>query len=177
MVNITARGFKLREEIKTKVDAELKRITKMLPSNAEFDVTITHKNDVFKCDITVRHIGAFVRGEAVAKEVLPSVDLAVDNLKRQLRKLKTKLKDKREFANYDAFVDNVEEDEDFEEVSSTIDRVKNVELHSMKDDEAVLQMEMLGHSFFVYLDENGQTSLVYKRNEGENSYGKLIFDK
>ena len=59
MLNITARGFKLREEIKEKVNSELKRVTKMLPQNAEFDITITFKHEQFKCDITVKHIATF----------------------------------------------------------------------------------------------------------------------
>ena len=177
MLNITARGFKLREEIKEKVNSELKRVTKMLPRNAEFDVTITFKHEQFKCDITVRHIGTFVRGEAIADEVLPAVDFAVDDLKRKLRKLKTKLHDRYDFANYNAMVENFDEDVEEAEGKFDLARTKVVELRSMTDEEAGLQMEMLGHTFFAYLDEDGCTSIIYKRNENDTSYGKLILNK
>lgn len=177
MLNITARGFKLREEIKDKVSAELKRVTKMLPTSAEFDVTITFKHDEFKCDITVRHIGTFVRGEAVAEEVMPAVDFAVDDLKRKLRKLKTKLHDRYDFADYSAMVENFDEDCDDEEGSFDLARTKTVELRSMTDEEAGLQMEMLGHTFFAYMDADGYTAIIYKRNEHDTSYGKLILSK
>ena len=174
MLDITARGFKLREEIKEKVWHELQRVVKMLPANAEYDVTITFKHDEFKCDITVKHIGKFVRGEAVAKEVLPAVDFAVDDLKRKLRKLKTKLKDRREYSDYNDIVSNYNEDIDVEDETIGLDRTKRIELKVMTDEEAYLQMEMLGHNFFAYKDEDGLVSIVYKRNEKDGSYGKIL---
>lgn len=66
----------------------------MLPENARFDVTLTKERDDYECDITVRHIGSFIRGEARAERIEPVVDAAVDDLKRKLRKLKTFLSTK-----------------------------------------------------------------------------------
>lgn len=178
MLNITARGFKLRDEIKEKVSEELKRVEKMLPESAEFDVTFTLKHEEFKCDITVKHIGAFIRGEAVADDVMPVVDFAVDDLKRKLRKLKTKLRDKHNyFEGYSAFVENFDEGEEDDKENFDLARVKELELRSMSDEEAGLQMEMLGHSFFAYVDENGFVAIIYKRNENDTSYGKLILHR
>lgn len=173
MLNITARGFKLREEIKEKIQIELQRVTKMLPANAEYYVTITHEHEEFKCDITIRNVGAFVRGEAVADEIMPSVDFAVDDLKRKLRKLKTRLQDGHTETAYGAMVANYEDVADDDDVVFDIVREKQVVLSTMSDDEAVLQMEMLGHSFFAYQDEDGNTAILYKRNNN-CSYGKLI---
>ena len=173
MLNITARGFKLREEIKDKIQGELRRVTKMLPENAEYYVTLTLERDEFKCDITIRNVGAFVRGEAIADEIMPAVDFAVDDLKRKLRKLKTKLQDRHDATAYSDIVANYEETCDDETDTFSIVREKNVSLSVMTDDEAILQMEMLGHSFFVYRDENGNTAVLYKRNNN-CSYGKLI---
>ncbi len=70
----------------------------MLPDSAEFDVTLAKKKDGYKCDITVVNVGSFIRGEARADRIEPVVDMAVDDLKRKLRKLKTFLVDKREKA-------------------------------------------------------------------------------
>ena len=95
MINITARGFELKQGTKDGIDKELKRIEKMLPESAEFDVTLAKKKDGYKCDITVVNVGSFIRGEARADRIEPVVDMAVDDLKRKLRKLKTFLVDKK----------------------------------------------------------------------------------
>ena len=66
MINITARGFELKQGTKDGIEKELKRIEKMLPESAEFDVTLAKKKDGYKCDITVVNVGSFIRGEARA---------------------------------------------------------------------------------------------------------------
>ena len=98
MINITARGFELKQGTKDGIEKELKRIEKMLPESAEFDVTLAKKKDGYKCDITVVNVGSFIRGEARADRIEPVVDMAVDDLKRKLRKLKTSSLTKRERA-------------------------------------------------------------------------------
>lgn len=174
MLNITARGFKLRDGIKEKVKHELVRVEKMLPDNAEYNVTITLKHNEFKCDITVKNIGTFVRGEAKSEEVLPAVDFAVDDLKRKLRKLKTKLNGKHGYSKYEAILCNYSENTDDDAEEFKLDRVKPMVLKTMTDEEASLQMELLGHDFFVYKDSDGYTSILYGRKERNGSYGKII---
>ena len=95
MINITARGFELKQGTKDGIDKELKRIEKMLPESASFDVTLAKKKDGYKCDITVLNVGSFIRGEARADRIEPVIDMAVDDLKRKIRKLKTYLVDKK----------------------------------------------------------------------------------
>ena len=177
MINITARGFDLKQGTKDGIGKELQRIEKMLPDNASFDVTLA--KDGYKCDITVKYIGSFIRGEARADKIEPVIDMAVDDLKRKLRKLKTYLVDKKRKGGIDQIASMLEPIEevtmdDFESYDSSavdIQRKKNIQLQMMTDDEAIVQMEMLGHSFFVYLALNGQTCVIYKRGKG---YGQLI---
>lgn len=180
MINISARGFDLKQGTKDGIESELKRIEKMLPKNAGFDVTLTKTNEQYKCDITVKHVGSFIRGEAVAERIEPVVDAAVDDLKRKLRKLKTYFVDKKRKGGIDEIADAMDEFvdevsmENFDEVyynSVDINRTKTISLNMMTDDEAVVQMEMLGHSFFVYLGVDGETKIIYKRKSG---YGVLI---
>ena len=152
MINISARGFELKQGTKDGIESELKRIEKMLPENARFDVTLTKERDDYECDITVRHIGSFIRGEARAERIEPVVDAAVDDLKRKLRKLKTFFVDKKRKGGID-------------EIADAIDEI---------DDEAIVQMEMLGHTFFVYLGIDGETKIVYKCKSG---YGVLICEE
>lgn len=180
MINITARGFDLKQGAKDGIENELKRIEKMLPDTASFDVTLSKKKDGYKCDITVRYIGSFIRGEADADKIEPAIDMAVDDLKRKLRKLKTYLVDKKRKGGIDeiaaamAPINDEVSMEDFEEYdASSIDikRKKKIAPQMMTDDEAIVQMEMLGHSFFVYLGTDGDTKIIYKRGKG---YGQLI---
>ncbi len=182
MINITARGFELLQGTKDGIEKELKRIEKMLPESASFDVTLSKVKDGYKCDITVLNVGSFIRGEAKGNRIEPSLDMAVDDLKRKIRKLKTYLVDKKRKGGIDEIanaIDTLDDDvtmEDFEMFdgdSVEIKRTKSISLQMMSDDEAIVQMEMLGHSFFVYLGIDGKTKIVYRRNKG---YGLLICD-
>lgn len=175
MIDITARGFELKQGVKDGIKSELKRVEKMLPDNAYFSATLTKIKEGFKCDITVKHTGSFIRGEAVAEKIEPSIDYAVDDLKRKLRKLKTGLVDKQRKSGIDIIAASMELLDDMEDgepmLSTEIKRVKDISPHVMTDDEAIVQMEMLGHSFFVYRGDDGLTRVIYKREKG---YGLLI---
>lgn len=179
MINIAARGFDLKQGVKDGIEKELKRVDKMLPEHALFNVTLSKVKEGYKCDITVKHTGSFIKGEAVAEKIEPSIDLAVDDFKRKLRKLKTSLVDKKRKGGIDILAGAMEAlDADTEEMypapSSEIKRVKEITLNMMTDDEAVVQMEMLGHTYFVYMGEDGLTRVVYIREKG---YGLLICNK
>lgn len=180
MINITARGFDLKQGTKDGIQSELKRIEKMLPDNASFDVTLTKERDEYECDITVKHIGSFIRGEARNERIEPVVDAAVDDLKRKLRKLKTFFVDKKRKGGIDEIAQSMSDIEqevsmdNFDEIyyeSVEITRKKTIAPNMMTDDEAIVQMEMLGHNFFVYLGIDGETKIIYKR---KNGYGVLI---
>lgn len=180
MINITARGFDLKQGAKDGIESELKRIEKMLPENAAFDVTLTKDRDEYQCDITVKHIGSFIRGEARAERIEPVIDAAVDDLKRKIRKLKTFFVDKKRKGGIDEIAQSIDSISDeismdnFDEIyysSVDITRTKYVSPDMMTDDEAAVQMEMLGHSFFVYLGVEGETRIIYKRKTG---YGVLV---
>lgn len=179
MINISARGFELKQGVKTGVENELKRVEKMLPDTASFEVTITKQHQNYKVDITVKDMGSFIRGEAVSDKIEPGIDQAVDNLKRKLRKLKTSLVDKKRKTGIDVLAKAMYDLDDINEsnesqVVTDIRRVKQISLRMMTEDEAIVQMEMLGHSFFAYLGEDGLTHILYARKKG---YGMLICEE
>lgn len=176
MINISARGFELKQGTKDGIAKELKRVEKMLPPTVGFDVTISKSINGYKVDITVKNAGSFIRGEAVSEKIESGVDFAVDDLKRKLRKLKTSFVDKKRKVGIDTIataIDSLTDDDSTNEdnPSTEIHRRKYVALQMMTDDEAIVQMEMLGHSFFVYLGEDGIVHIVYAR---KNGYGMLI---
>lgn len=179
MFKIAARGFNLKEGTKIGVEKELKRVEKMLPNTSTFEVTFNKKVDGYKCDITVKDAGSFMRGESVADSVESSIDFAVDDLKRKIRKLKTYLIGKKRKSGIDNIatsLENFQKQESSEKNLSYMDirRSKEVSLQMMNEEEAVVQMEMLGHNFFAYLGEDGSFKIIYKRNKG---YGLLTCSK
>lgn len=176
MINITARGFDLKQGAKDGIDKELKRVEKMLPETASFDVTIAKRASGYKADITVKDAGSFIRGESEAEKIEPAIDFAVDDLKRKVRKLKTHFVDKKRKGGIDLLANSMvalgqEAAEEDYNPSTEIRRTKHVALQMMTDDEAIVQMEMLGHTFFVYLGEDGNIHVIYER---KNGYGMLV---
>lgn len=185
MVKMTARGFDLAEKTKAIIEKELKKIKKMLPKAASFDITISKKVNGYNCDIMVKDAGSFIKGDAVADSVDSSVNFAVDALKRKVRKLKTFLVDKKRKQGVDvvlnsangffegsSFVDsNYKDDCEKEKIVKT----NKILLQMMDDEEAVAQMETLGYNHFIYIGDDGNTRLIYKLDK--EGYGLLICDR
>ncbi len=178
MVRLTARGFNLVEGTKHGVEKELKRVEKMLPKTASFEVTITKKVNGYNCDIIVKDAGSFIKGEALSDSIESAIDFSVGDLKRKIRKLKTYLVDKKRKQGIDNIANAMEKseekfDSDFRAATEIV-KIKKVMLQMMDDEEAVVQMEMLGHKYFVYIGEDGNIRIVYKRTKG---YGVLVCDR
>ena len=97
------------------------------------------------------------------------VDKAVDKLERQIRKNKTRMMSKQVKVNYEFNFSEIEEDEEDAKENKILKR-KKVEVKPMNEDEAIIQMELLGHQFYMYMDsETSKPAVVYKRNDG--NYG------
>ncbi len=126
-------------------------------------------------EITIKLNGKIIRAEARDEEILTAVDQTIAKLEKQIRKQKTKfIKQKKE---YPQIVNFLEEDNsadfDYEvEEETGITKRKTFDLRPMTAEDAILQLEMLGHSFYVYLDsDTNSVCVVYKRNDG--NYGLL----
>lgn len=191
-ISITARNFSLFEGTKVGIEDELKRVAKMLPSDVSFNVVLMkiERNGkiTFKCDITVRDASYFVKGEAETGKLEWSIDAAVDGVKRRLRRVKTALIDKSRAVKtkeFDKMFQNVAleelqlkedldaiETEGFNSVDD-IKRRKRFELNVMTEEEAILQLELLGHSFFAFKNESGENVILYKRSKG---YGLITLE-
>lgn len=155
---------------------ELTRVKKMLDEDTVFDVCIKKgKNEanknLYKCDVTVCNVGKhYVRGYGEGDTVAASIDSAVDSFKRKLRKLKTlNEKKQKDFVKF-AAPDVEDEAERIFNPKMKIERRKEFEALVMTEEEAVIQMELLSHNFFVYRNEQGNVCVLYKR---ENGYGVI----
>ena len=132
------------------------------------------RHDVKKVEITLKLQNRIYRAEAKDEEILTAVDRTVDKLESQIRRQRTRIEkqvhDYSFMKEYLSDVEAVGDEEEYEE--KAIIKRKSFALVPMTPDDAVLQMEMLGHSFLVYLDaESGTVCVVYKRKDG--NYGLI----
>lgn len=163
----------IREYVEKKV-AKLDRYFTESP-NANVNVNLkVYQDKKSKVEITIPMKDLVLRAEELHEDMYAAIDLITDKLERQIRKHKTKVNRKfrekeslKDFAPIFTEVEAVEEDEDLEVV-----RTKSFDLKPMDSEEAILQMNMLGHSFYVFTNaETNQTNVVYKRNDGR--YGLI----
>ncbi|MDO4814054.1 MAG: ribosome-associated translation inhibitor RaiA [Gemella sp.] len=165
----------IREYIENKV-AKLERyFSNELEANVYANAKV-RRNGEQKIEITVPLKGVTLRAEEVNTDLYAAVDLTVDKLERQLRKHKTRInrrgREKGIVAN-DLLTSEVEA---FEEETHEFVKVKKIPANLMSKDEAILQMELLGHDFFAFLDEaTNEFSVIYKRKDGQ--YGALELEK
>ncbi|WP_102264371.1 ribosome hibernation-promoting factor, HPF/YfiA family [Mesobacillus jeotgali] len=163
----------IREYVEKKV-AKLDRYFTESP-NANVNVNLkVYQDKKAKVEITIPMKDLVLRAEETHEDMYAAIDLITDKLERQIRKHKTKVNRKfrekdslKDYAPIFTEVEQVEEDEDLEVV-----RTKSFDLKPMDSEEAILQMNMLGHSFYVFTNaETNQTNVVYKRNDGR--YGLI----
>ena len=179
-VNITGKNYQVYDKLEDTIEKKLSRLDKYFSEDIVANVVLSQKRGRDKIEVTINAKGVVFRAEELNSDIYEAIDKVVDKLANQMSKFKGKLQKryndnkalKFEFDQAEA----VEEDEDgksFEEIYDTpVVKTKKFELRPMDVDEAILEMEMLGHNFFVYLDmETDSVNVVYKRNGG--SYGVL----
>lgn len=124
-------------------------------------------------EITVNYAGTTFRCEEESETFITALDRAAEGLERQIRKNKTRLE---KTVKRGAFVIGEDDDDEYVEEGEFDIRVKTFPLKPMTPEEAILQMNLIGHSFFVFRDaETEDVNVVYKRHEG--SYGLIVQEK
>ena len=173
--NIRGENVEVTESIRDYVIKRISKLEKFFEDNVEANAHVNLKvypNKTFKVEVTIPLPYLTLRAEETSSDMYGSIDLVTDKLERQIRKYKTKVNRKsreKGYKNMD-FVPDVED----EPVSDylKIVRTKQISLKPMDPEEAVLQMDMLGHDFFVFEDaETNGTSVVYRRKDGR--YGLI----
>lgn len=194
MLNYNVRGENIevtpaiRDYVESKIGKVEKYFDEVPEANAHVNLKV-YSDRQGKAEVTIPLPNIVLRAEETSPDLYGSIDLVSDKLERQMRKYKTKVnrKFRRQTAELPDAIspDLVEEtkelDEELnggteEESDIRIVRTKRFDLKPMNAEEAVLQMEMLGHNFFVFLDgETESTNIVYKRDDGD--YGLIETDE
>lgn len=170
-MNIIIRGSKLEitEAMESYAKEKLSRLEKYLENSEEVKATVLAKihGHLHTVEVTIPLKNFILRAEESQSDFYASMDMVTDKLERQIRKNKTRIsskkKDMRDFA-----YDYIESIEDVSE--ERIVKRKKIEVKPMNEEEAILQMELLGHEFYLYKDvDTNQPALIYKRKDG--NYG------
>ncbi|MDD7305752.1 MAG: ribosome-associated translation inhibitor RaiA [Peptoniphilaceae bacterium] len=172
-LNIRGKNINVTEDLKEMCQAKFDRLDKYFHEE-EMDVNLAVEGIEKKVESTIYlKGGTILRAEEKSEDFMDSVDMIVDSLVRQIRKYKTKLQRDRksgESIRFESLSDDLEEEK---ESTSKIVRFKEISVKPMNEEEAVLQMELLNHDFFVFLDDQEmQVRVVYKRKDG--NYGEII---
>ncbi|QXW97242.1 MULTISPECIES: ribosome hibernation-promoting factor, HPF/YfiA family [Streptococcus] len=172
MIKYSIRGENLEvtEAIHDYVVSKLEKIEKYFQAEQELDARVNlkvYREKTAKVEVTIPLGSITLRAEDVSQDMYGSIDLVVDKIERQIRKNKTKIekKNRSKSATSKIFTDVlVEESVALEKVV----RTKTIDIEPMELDEAILQMELLGHDFFIYKDvEDNTTNVIYRREDGD----------
>lgn len=171
--NIRGENIEVTEAIRNYAEKKLSKLEKYFGDVANATVHVNLKvysEKTAKVEVTIPLPYLVLRAEETSGDLYGSIDLVIDKLERQVRKYKTKINRKSREKGFEVLVapETVEEDESVLEIV----RTKCVDLKPMDSEEAVLQMNMLGHNFFIYQDaETNETHIVYRRKDGK--YGLI----
>jgi len=166
---IIGRHMTVGEDQKELVAKKLAKFDKFFGSDAEAYVTFAYKRKLEIIEISITYNGIMFRSEEESSTFRDALDEAVESLERQIRKNKTRLEKRLRPAAFDY------DDGDADEEDGAIEiRTKTFPFKPMSAEEAIMQMELLGHQFFVFAnsDDNEATCVVYRRKDG--AYGLLM---
>ncbi len=168
---IIGKHVEITEAIRTKVESKLSILDKYLLIDEETIARVVVKINPTsqKIEVTIPAKVGILRAEVEHDDLYAAIDLAVDKLEDQIRRQKTRLSRKHKDKITTAFAEDAMDAMDVEDIPV---KTKTIIAEEMEVDEAIMRMEMLGHSFFIYTDEETKTvSLVYRRHDGE--YGLI----
>lgn len=161
-----ARKITLADSFKEKAEQRLRKLDRFF-DDPRVQVVVSAQKDTATVELTLWADGMIYRAEKQGTDKLDALDDAMDTLIRRIRKNKTKLQKKVKSSAFEV------PEETYEEDTLDVIRTKEVELRPMTAEEAILQMNLLGHSFFVYEDAaTGLVNVVYRRSE--DGYGLIV---
>ena len=160
----------MREKIETKLSFLEKYF--VIDDNTVASVRVKVYSYYEKVEVTIPTKVGILRAEVKEKDFYSAVDACIDKLEDQIRRQKTRLSRRHREKLANAFVEEEEYVDPYLEEDDELVKTKVVTLEKMDLDEAIMRMEMLGHTFFIYLDdETNSSAVVYKRNDG--GYGLI----
>ena len=172
-INIVGKNISITEAIQSKIEKKLNTLHKyfIFADEVVAHVLIRTYPTKQKIEVTIPTKHAILRVEVVDDDLYAAIDKAVDKLEDQIRKQKTRLQKKNKEGLSEAFIDS-ELYEDYDPDEDEVVKTKSIVPTEMSLDEAIMQMELLNHDFYIYIDdETSKVAVVYRRNSG--GYGLI----
>lgn len=174
---ITGRKVNLKDNFKELAEKKLSKFDKLFDGNAVANVTVTVEKNRQTVEVTICHEGMVYRAESTTSEMNEALDKVMEALSRQFRKHKTKLAKRLRKDTLEDYlpVQEAVDSSELEEEKYKIVRIKNFPVKPLDVEEAILQMNMIGHQFYMFRNQtNGEVNVVYRRKNGD--YGLLTPD-
>ena len=168
---ISGKNIDVTEGLRSTIEQKLGKLERYFTPETEIIVTLSVEKERQKIEVTIPVKGNIIRSEQVSDDMYVSIDLVEEVIERQLRKYKNKLIDKhQEGGSFQSKF--MEEEADVDDGEIKIVRTKRFGMKPMFPEDACVQMELLGHNFFVFSNaETDEVNVVYKRKDG--AYGLI----
>ena len=168
---IFGKNLEVKEGIKNQINDKFAKVGKYLDDDTKVDVTLSERKNMKKVEVTIPVRGHIIRAEEEDMDLFAAIDMAQDTIIRQLIRYKEKLIDSKRTAK-EIFADDYVEEYTYDDEGVQIVRTKRFGIKPMDAEEACEQMDMLGHSFFVFLNaDTDEVNVVYKRKG--DTYGLI----
>ncbi len=169
--NIIGRNINIGDRTREHIEKKIGKLSKFFVEDTTAHVTVSNRKDDYTVEVSIPIKNNMIRAEETSSDLFVTIDLVEEILERQIKRHRAKLIDRTQnAASFSKLF--IEEDEPVEEDEIRIEKVKKFDFKPMTAEEACLQMELIGHSFFVFKDaDTMETCVVYKRKN--NSYGLI----
>lgn len=168
----TVKKMTLKDSTKKHIETRINKLDKFFDDNATANVMLRLESNRVTAELTIRCGSMVYRAEDTKTDLLEAFDTACDNIVRKIRKQKTKLEKRLRVNAFGGEMPEPTEPEPDEEEYQII-RKKQFSVKPLSVQEAILQMDMVGHEFFMFRnEENGEINVVYRRNDG--NFGLII---
>lgn len=186
-LTVHGRNVEVTEWVREYVEKKVTRLERYLPQMKEIRAELSHRatrsaDDRYTAQVTVWADGQILRAEESTSDIFASIDATVDKMAKQVRRFKGRRYDSRRRASAAANMEvemnglaptAAEEEEELESATGQVVRRKQFMVEPMSEEEALEQMELLGHDFFVFFNpESNAVNVIYRRKE-DNNYGLL----
>ncbi len=171
-IQIRGKNFEVTQALNDQINKKLERLDRHLGKETEAHVSLSVEKDLKRIEVTIQVYGMIVRAEEATSDMYNSLDLVVEKLEKQISRYKGRLQKRGrtsvgEISAAEAFPPEFSTEQELEDEFQVV-KSKKFAFKPMALEEAILQMELLGHSFYVFSNaETEQVNVIYKRNDGK----------
>ncbi|MEZ0536210.1 ribosome hibernation-promoting factor, HPF/YfiA family [Caldicellulosiruptoraceae bacterium PP1] len=169
---ISGKNIEITNALRERVEKKLSKLEKYIKKDVDVHVTLSVEKIRHIIEVTIPFYGMILRAEEESTDMYSAIDLVIESLERQIRKYKTKISKRTKEAESLRYITSIDFEEEEQTEDFIIAKTKKFPIKPMSVEEAILEMNLVGHNFFVFL--NGDTekvNVVYKRNDG--AYGLI----